>query len=224
MPWSRWGGDVIATMKSGAKFQLDVRDWPQAQAYMRRRYDATTLDFIAAHLPRGGVFFDVGAHVGLIALQVLMEVPGSTGHAFEPHPQAAARLRRNAKLNGFEDRLVVNQTALSAASGTLQLDLRAHKVSEEGREPVRATTLDDYLDRQGIGRVDVMKVDVEGHERAVFAGAISALQAGRIRAVTFEAMEGHGDVDGPVQVLESAGYRPVKLPGRGRENMAYIAC
>ena len=51
---------------------------------------------------------------------------------------------------------------------------------------VAVRTLDDCLADWKVDRVDLLKVDVEGHEPKVFAGAAKALAEGRIRAILCE--------------------------------------
>jgi FkbM family methyltransferase len=103
-------------------------------------------------------------------------------------------LRKNVKLNGFRQ-VEVYPLALSEKSGTANLYAHGHGASsftlgatEEGREhfvTVETVTLDSILDRDGIERVDVIKMDVEGAEELILRGAIRVF--GRCRpAVIFE--------------------------------------
>jgi FkbM family methyltransferase len=51
---------------------------------------------------------------------------------------------------------------------------------------VEMTTIDMILDERGIETVDIAKMDLEGHELFALRGASKALEARRIRALTFE--------------------------------------
>jgi predicted sugar kinase len=51
---------------------------------------------------------------------------------------------------------------------------------------VEVATLDAFADAHGIDRIDFLKIDVEGHEKDVIAGASQRLHDGRIGVVQFE--------------------------------------
>ena len=47
-------------------------------------------------------------------------------------------------------------------------------------------TLDDYCGREDIGQIDLVKIDVEGHELSVLKGSTRMLSQGRIKRIQFE--------------------------------------
>jgi len=53
-------------------------------------------------------------------------------------------------------------------------------------EPIEITTLDEYCRVNSVQKIDLLKIDVEGHELAVLQGARSALQRGAIKFIQFE--------------------------------------
>lgn len=198
-------------LRDGSVFDLNLADWPQARAFLLGDYDVDTVSFVAAGLPANGVFLDVGAHIGLISFQVLRRVPSARIHAFEPHPDRNAQYRRNIDLNGAGDRVKVNPVGLSDSAKGAAFDLRRHAIDERGTQ-IQTTTLDEYIAAEGLDRVDVLKLDIEGHELSALRGGERALGDGRIRRVTLEAMDVHGDTTGAAALLESFGYRRVPLP------------
>jgi FkbM family methyltransferase len=174
-------------LAGGPSLWLDIGDRTQALAYMTRRYDHATVRRLLAYLPHDGMFFDVGANVGLITCQVAHRRPDVRITAFEANPAAAKIWRRNAGLTGA----VLVDAAVSAAPGTVSFaapghDLGAGRVVSDGFQ-VPAVTIDAYCAEHEIATIDVLKVDVEGSEPDVIAGAQGMLASGSIRVAQLEA-------------------------------------
>lgn len=143
---------------------------------------------------------DIGANRGLYAEMVLGCAPGARLHAFEPHPRTFEALTQRF---GGRAGVVLNHAGCGAAAGELSLfdyaeaDGSSHasmhrEVIErlhasravEHRVPV--TTVDDYVARRGLERIDLLKIDTEGHEFAVLQGAARTLDQGRVERVHLE--------------------------------------
>jgi FkbM family methyltransferase len=152
-----------------------------------RDFDVGEQSFMLRFLHEGMVVMDVGAHQGLYTLLASKKV-GSKGKviAFEPSPREFGRLKFNLMLNRCRNVRVENK-AISSTTGTGELficqgretgcnSLRPPAVSEPTK-PVRVslTTLDEYSQDEGIGRVDFLKLDVEGAELDVLKGATQVL-------------------------------------------------
>jgi FkbM family methyltransferase len=134
-------------------------------------------------------FLDVGANVGSYTVLAGGAV-GARVTAVEPIPETFAHLARNIALNGLSSRVNACQCGLSDASGILRFtrDLgTVNHVLVVGEDlpaievPVR--TLDDLV---GPDAPVLMKVDVEGHERAVVMGGLSTLEDPTLLAVVME--------------------------------------
>ncbi len=141
----------------------------------------------------GDVVVDVGANVGyftLIAAQLVGD--GGKVWAFEPDPDAFELLRRNVELNGYKNVTLVPK-ALGSEPGTLKLFRHAtnrgdHRTYDpgDGREAVEVevTTLDHYF--ADASRLDLIKMDIQGAECAVVAGAPKTFERGGDMAVIME--------------------------------------
>jgi FkbM family methyltransferase len=134
-------------------------------------------------VPRGGVFVDVGAHVGKYAIPMAKLVgPGGLVIAVEPHPDNYKQLVENVKLNRVKNVVALNIAAWSEESEMKLFigDAHGHHslVYDFGRGfvLVRAKPLDDVLKELGVGRVDCIKVDVEGAEFEVLKGMRRTLE------------------------------------------------
>ena len=140
---------------------------------------------------RDWVVLDVGAAIGQFSV-FAARLPVRQVHAFEPSPENLTSLRRNLELNGVADRVEVHQLALSDHTGeslfvtsenTYLSGLRpggddSADASAPDGVPVPVRTLDQTLDELGLSRVDVLKLNVAGHEAAVLAGAQELLRRG----------------------------------------------
>ena len=143
--------------------------------------------FVERFLTPGMVVVDVGAHGGFYSVLARNKVgPSGTVIAFEPSPRERRRLALNLRLNRFRDVRVV-PSAVGETSG--ETDFYVVHGVETGfggrRQPdvagrveqisVPLTTLDATLEWLGVSVVDLLKIDVEGGELAVFDGAPTLL-------------------------------------------------
>jgi FkbM family methyltransferase len=145
--------------------------------------------------PGSTCFVDVGANVGAWATEFAAKMATQgRGLLFEPNPSTAAELRaRTADWPTLE--------VLEAAAG--QKRGRAAFLAEESfgetssfytatlRLPttsvdVDVLALDDVLSERGIDKVDMLKIDAEGHDFHVIEGAETCLRQHRIDVLQFE--------------------------------------
>lgn len=150
---------------------------------------------------------DVGAHLGLLLRAMLKYAPAGRHWAIEPIPQCADFLKRTFP------RATVVQTALSDAVGTATFQYFSDRPAYSGLRaqphvgdaqieeiPVTLDTLDRVV---GDTPIDVVKIDVEGGEFHVLAGARELLERHRPLLV-FE--HGSGAI-GPYGVTSADLYR-----------------
>jgi FkbM family methyltransferase len=141
-------------------------------------------------LKPGMVFVDVGANDGYYSLFAARRV-GASGRviAVEPSSRERANLERNLARNGLDNVIVVS-AALGAEPGVADLRLAQGKhsghntlgkfahddVQAASLERVKVQTLDSVVAELGLDRIDFVKIDVEGAEASVVAGARSVLK------------------------------------------------
>jgi FkbM family methyltransferase len=213
----------LRSQVDGLSVELDLADRIQAEFFLFGGWEPGIRNTLVAHLPDGGVFVDVGANVGFATMSVARRTIGRgvSIHAFEPHPQNVARLRSTLRLNPrIEPMVQVNEAALGAQEGELRLALGGesfhHHLSDRGDLPVRVERLDSYVERNGIARIDCLKLDVEGGEVQVLRGAQRLLEERRIGLVVCEVLDPLLQRSGTsaselTGLLLSAGYAPVVL-------------
>ena len=130
----------------------------------------------------GSCCFDIGAHIGYYSL-LLSKWVGKNGRVFsyEPVPYTYSFLERNL---GRNDALNVNahQAAIGDRNGSVRMAAETgarlgwSTVADSGNLDVRCTTVDSEIQRIGLERLDFIKIDTEGFEFQVLAGAESAIR------------------------------------------------
>jgi len=171
-------------------------DWIVIWTFMRQHERDKPFQRSFDLLGPGSIAIDVGANLGIWSL--LAARRGASVHAFEPVPGISERFQRHLDLNGVGS-VTVNRLALGAEAGSLPffaaptINTGASSLARpltphvEIRVPV--VTLDSYIEREGIERIDLMKVDVEGAEILVFRGARRLLSSDRAPIIFFETGE-----------------------------------
>jgi FkbM family methyltransferase len=210
-------------MRGGTRLRLDLGDHMQLLAFLLRDYAPETTRYIDARLPANGTLFDVGGNVGLVSFMMATRRPDARIHAFEPNPVNVAAWRRNHALNRSSR---VRLTAKGLSDGEREMRFRVPSDSGSGMldaggdQVVAVTTLDAYCSEHGVDHIDVLKLDVQGHEPAVLRGAARMLGEGRIDTVLCEIDESllilaGEDSTAVVEPLAAHGFRACGVPEAG---------
>jgi FkbM family methyltransferase len=143
---------------------------------------------LASHFPENSVSVDAGANIGLVAVPVAQTVKSRNGvvHAFEAQRMMHYALCGSAALNDLEN-LFVHNKALGSSRGVLRAarpdyaqpqDFGLFSLTDQSDtlpEQIEVVTIDS-LELQ---RLDFLKIDVEGMEIDVLAGARASLERHR---------------------------------------------
>ena len=173
----KYGGRLLTTLRDGPidydYHGLTLRFHPELYASARHMLltpywsERKERAFIEARMPADGVFLDIGANAGFYTFFVAARRPKATVLAFEPVEEFAKILTGNIRSNGL-DSVAVETVALSDREGTSEFNRETQSmVFGSGKMSVRTTTLLNVLGARGIGRIDCMKIDVEGVEDRV---------------------------------------------------------
>lgn len=148
------------------------------------------------------VILDVGANVGNVALAALRTYPASRVICFEP--VEATRTILKSRLQSYGERAVVFKEALSNSTGTTEINITSFHgansilaqssmhsilnphVKEIGKEVISLVRLDDFAVEHDFPNVDILKIDVEGHELEVLAGGKEFISA-KVDTIIIEA-------------------------------------
>ena len=175
--------DVVTPLLTGQQMCVPMREVSGFHIYVRGQHQPYVLQHLQRHLRPGMVVFDVGACIGLVTL-TSAGIVGPTGqvHSFEPGKRQLEYLRKNVALNGYENIVHVNPIAVSDVEGTVgyvvgrAVNIGGSHIAAAGEgEAVPCTTLDRYMEQNGVERVDCLKMDVEGSELRVLKGFARAM-------------------------------------------------
>lgn len=190
-------------------------------------YEPTVLAALQSRLGPGSVSFDVGANIGAVTLVLSRLSPGGAVFAFEPAPANFAYLRRNLADNGAAN-VVAEALALYDENGPVPFEVSevypagSHVTAgDEATTFVEGVRLDDYVERRGVERVDLVKLDVEGAEMRALRGAqrtlarfrpdlvveVNPVALRRFHRVSFRDL---------AALLRSSGYSLFAVDARGR--------
>lgn len=220
-----------------------MRDLVRHTGFDLRRYDRRELglslpeDSIrilsAIATSRTPMIFDVGANVGQSIQFFKRALPNANVHAFEPSPTTFRLLREACS---FPDVVLVNQ-GVGSTSGVLKLIENEHSDVSSFLKPtgkmwgrvvgeveVEVTTIDSYAERNGVDRIDFLKIDTQGFDLEVLKGATRMASLGQIKLVQLEITladlyEGLPRVDVVLKFLLDQGFRVVGLYGFHHNHM-----
>jgi FkbM family methyltransferase len=177
---------------------VDIRTHTEFGAFYRGEYDRECIDLLRGLWNTEGWFMDVGANIGFytVAMAAVLPAKETCGGvmAFEPFAGNYQRLRENLALNGLEQRCEVFNFGLSSEKRrsliSLREDFRSGAGTGNASIPVEEefdrgfpttgielSRLDDVwpTSRGADHRIDLIKVDIEGHEDQFLSGARQTL-------------------------------------------------
>lgn len=197
-------GDQAIFVRNNISYELDLSQGIDFAIFLNRYERQTQLRLHDLVTP-GALVLDVGANVGAHTLTIALDV-GQNGRviAFEPTDFAVQKLRRNLKLNpSLDGRVAVHHCYLAESDQAKVPDaiysawplepedgLHAKHLGREMKtETATARSLDSVLEDEADRPVQLVKIDVDGHECSVLAGATEMLRR-----------------DQPIFVMEMAPY------------------
>ncbi len=217
------------------RWDLDLTEGIDLAVYLGL-YERSILRRYDRLLEAGAVAIDIGANCGAHTLQMARRVgPDGLVFAFEPTDYGFGRLQRNLELNPrLGQRVKAQQMFLCSDAGSPPAEVfaswpvagsRAELHHDHGGRAVStsnatATRFDDWVETQRPGRIDLIKLDVDGYETDVLRGSVQTLRRFRpvilMEYAPYLLSEFGFEVDDMLGLLGELGYR-VTVPGSGRE-------
>jgi FkbM family methyltransferase len=188
------GDDALARALGRYMMVVDAGDLGlSAHLLLDGFWEMWLTEAMTRHVRPGMIVADVGANLGYYTL-LLGELVGAAGrvHAFEPNPALARRLRASLALNKTGARTTLHDVALGDADGEAALVVPAGDpkngalVAAGSRADARSVAVRRMDALPDLAEVDLIKIDVEGAEEAVWRGMSGILARPRPLAIFLE--------------------------------------
>jgi FkbM family methyltransferase len=188
VPENSWfpPGSWRTVTRHGLRFKLDINDYEDWLLYFHSAVDAS-LGMID-RLADSTLILDVGANIGQTSLVISHRARRPLRIiAFEPYPETFRKFFDNLALNPGITNITAEPLGLGAQEASTMMfkdcvtnsggNRMVYDRSDNtaGLAEVRVTTLDRYMETHSPGKVDFLKIDVEGYEYAVLKGAEKVL-------------------------------------------------
>lgn len=183
-------GPMIHQWVNGAKFHVRAGETGLTQNIYTGLQEFEDMGFLLHFIRPGDLFVDVGANAGSYTI-LASAARGADAYAIEPVPATFERLRKNISLNGLDARVKCLNIGVGNKGGTIRFTSRLDTVNhvlargedEKDSIAVDILPLDSVI---GAERLVLMKIDVEGYETPVIAGAKQILQRDSLKGVIME--------------------------------------
>ena len=173
--------DILYKSPSGIKYKLNTGDHVMRQIYLKGVYESNTFGPLSKLIKPTDTFVDVGANIGAYSVGLSQFIKKGRIISFEPNPGALKYLEKNIELNNIENITVVKR-GLSNTPEKVTLytpslttaSINKHQDSDQ-KEVIELITLDNYCEENGINNIDILKIDIEGHEIKCLKGALEII-------------------------------------------------
>ena len=193
---------VISEMKDGTKMYVDLSTRTERTSFYTGKYDSGFINVIKSLFNTDYCFLDVGANIGFYTISMGNHIKHKRAKgkviAFEPFEGNFKRLTDNVKLNTLESYCVLFPYGLSNKTMETQITLRedfkhgsntgnaaiqTSKYMDKGFQlfPIKLKALDQVWsdEFEKYGTIDIIKMDIEGHEDFCLQGGQKTIERHR---------------------------------------------
>lgn len=212
---------VVARLRSGGCVHAQLDDYVGRAAFFFGDLDPKVRWICDRVLRPGDLVVDVGANIGIVTMQAAGLIgPSGHVHAVEPQRDLASQIRASAALNRYQN-ITVHEFGLSDAPGEMTLTVPTENCGAasvvsgqvEGRDlKVRVERTSDFLCAIGAQDARLLKIDVEGYEAAVLAGAGDILPTAGPDVILFEEYRDPAQEPRSLKLVQAAGYHVFAIP------------
>ncbi len=173
--------------RNGINFEVDLTEGLDFSLFVFGSFQSHVYKNKYINLKNDDIIFDIGANIGIMALNFAKNSPKGKVYAFEPTQYALEKLNRNINLNPnlnanvivtncfISEKSNINPEIIAFSSWSLTKrtteDHKHHLGTPMSTSGVPSLSMDDFVNNNNISRIDFIKVDTDGHEYEVFLGA-----------------------------------------------------
>jgi FkbM family methyltransferase len=177
--------------------------------------------------------FDIGANVGNVSLNFLQQFPNATVYSFEPSQKTFNLLQETLKGTNYTERsrkfklgfydketeASLNITSFNGANSLIDITEEYHAMNPHiqklDSEVIELMRLDDFVEREKIEHIDLVKIDVEGVEKQVLLGGKKTFST-KVDAVLMEIsfIRHHRETGEYIELfklMHELGFSPAKI-------------
>jgi FkbM family methyltransferase len=184
--------DVQIIRRKNISYEVDLSEGIDLAIFLFGEFQSHLFKQSDMKIAQNAIIFDVGANIGDTTLKFANQFPESQVFAFEPTDFAWKKLLRNIELNPdlstsitpvkcfLSDTNCEKAEMIAYASWKLVHNSEKSHHYHGGLASSAVATpsirLDTFIEENRISRVDLLKIDTDGHEVSVLRGAIQTLQ------------------------------------------------
>lgn len=225
------------------KFSLHGRDYQYISSrydgvgrvvYWRgfSEYESETMLLLEKAMRKSSTFLDVGANVGIMSMAASTYNPNAIIYAFEPVPHIFNALQEHILINEMESNVHCLRSVVSNQLGEISFHVPHKNLSSGSLDltgfanlpgsiiSMPSITIDSFSESEGLQKIDLIKIDVEGFEVDVLSGAIKTMSRDK-PVIICECLPG-ANADGIEELLKQYGYRYYHLLPDGPLLMDHI--
>jgi len=180
--------DIRVIVRHGIKYEVDLSEAIDFSVFLFGEFQGNVCRNKRISLPKDAIIFDVGANLGAMTLQYAKLAPLGKVYSFEPTHCAFSKLKKNLELNPELAKHVVAVQSFVSSKTSEETDIKAYaswKIKDavgdikhgihggvlKSAKGIGAVSLDDFCEENEIRRLDLIKIDTDGHEFEVLRGA-----------------------------------------------------
>ena len=184
--------DHHVIQRKGISYEIDLSEGIDLSLFLFGSFQNNIVKNKYFSLSSNAVVFDIGANVGSMALTFAKIVPNGCIYAFEPTDYAFNKLLRNISLNSelakrimpfqlfLSDKTKKNHQIQAYSSwkidGTASNTHSVHGGIIQPAELIPAITVDEFCTKNEINRLDLIKIDTDGHELQILEGSRKTIE------------------------------------------------